>query len=197
MRKRWMIAAVFCLGGATGAMAQQPSPPARPSVVLDVAAIRKQAAQMAEVRALLADPDPNVRLLAIREIARSGDPIQRQLAIDAGLSSAETSMQEVALRAVIADTQQITINLFNVDGSPIKDGDTNINLRIDKFDLESGRVNGNGWGGQIQGAVFAFNVCCNRPGSLVWNSETGEFIGTVNVNGSASTGVRKAVWRPR
>lgn len=194
MRQKWIIAVILISFGPATANAQQTI---RPTAVLDAGAIRKQAAQLSEVRSLLADPDPNVRLLAIREIAKSGDPIQRQLAIDAGLSSAETSMQEVALRAVVQDTQQITILLSSPDGSAVKEGDTNVNLHVDKFEFETGKISGNSWSGQIQGAVFSFSVCCSRPGSLVWNSETGEFVGTVNVNGSAANGIRKAVWRPR
>ncbi len=197
MRQKWTIAAFVFLVSQVPAIAQQPSVPARPSAILDVAAIRKQAAQMGEVRGLLADPDPNVRLIAIREIARSGDPIQRQLAIDAGLSSAESSMQEVALRAVVADTQQVMIALSNLDGSVIKDGEASLSLHISKFDPDTGRITGDGWTGQIQGAVFSFAGAFSRPGSLVWNSETGEFVGTYNVEGGPSRGLRKAVWRPR
>ena len=178
--------------------AQQPPASPRPAVVLDAGAIRKQAAQMAEVRGLLSDPDPNVRLLAIREIARSGDPIQRQLAIDAGLSSAETSMQQVALRAVVADTSQIFVTMSKADGTPITEGASSFALSLSKFDVETGKMSGNCWEGQLQGAVFAFNQGCGGPnGSLVWDTEAGEFRGMVNLSGNAVTGIRKAVWRPR
>ena len=174
--------------------AQQPT--TRPVTVLDPVAIRKQAAQLSEIRALLADSDPNVRLLAIREIAKSGDATQRQLAIDAGLSSAETSLQQVALRAVFADTQQIVVMMSKSDGSPITEGDVSFSLAVNKFDPESGRIEGNNWNGQVQGAVFAF-YRGGLLGNLVWNPEAAEFEGTVNVNSGRIDGLRKAVWRPR
>ena len=156
MRQKPTLLAITLLAAMISlcAKAQQPPAPPRSAVVLDAGAIRKQAAQMAEVRGLLSDPDPNVRLLAVREISKSGDPIQRQLALDAGLSSAEASLQEVALRAVVSDTQMIFISLSSVDGTPVTTGPANLSYNITKFDVETGRIEGNNWKGQVQGAVI-------------------------------------------
>ena len=195
-RRIIFFAAGLCLAAPAASIAQQPSRPAAP---LDIGAIRKQAAHMAEVRGLLADPDPNVRLLAIREISGSPDPIERQLAIEAGLSSAETDMQEVALRAMLVDTQQIIIALSKADGSPISEGMTSLGLTVTKFDPNTGRISQDRlWSGQMQGAVFTFVTGGGMSGRLIWEPEAGEFRGTVNVNSNHSVeGIRKASWRPR
>lgn len=84
------------------ALAQQPAPVQNRPATLDLAAIRRDAAKLAEIRSLLADPDPNVRLLAMREVIRSGDGVQRQIAVEAGSTSADSSMVELALRSVMA-----------------------------------------------------------------------------------------------
>lgn len=178
---------------------------ARPAT-LDPAAIRREATKLAELRALLADPDPNVRLLTMREFARSGDAVQRQLVIEAGLSSAEAALQEAALRAVLANVQQIVMHVTPLDGkgSDGKEFD-NFALTVSSFESETGRVAGqagNKWSGQLQGNVFSFRGdCCgysnNMQGSFIWDAEAGEFRGIVNTNGGQASATRKASWRPR
>lgn len=169
---------------------------------LDPAAIRREAAKLAELRALLADPDPNVRLLTIREVARNGDIAQRQLAIEVGLSSAESVVQEAALRAMFANVQQIVLQLAPSDGKGTS-GDERASLvfSVEKFDQETGRISGrnyNSWSGQIQGSTFAFSANGGGwSGSFVWDAEAGEYRGTVNTDGGRASGTRKASWRPR
>lgn len=169
---------------------------------LDPAAIRREAAKLAELRALLADPDPNVRLLTIREVARNGDAAQRQLAIEAGVSSAESIVQEAALRAMFANVQQIVLQLAPSEGkSASGDERTNLTFTVEKFDPETGRISGrnyNSWSGQIQGSTFAFSANSGTwSGSLIWDAEAGEYRGTVNTDNGRASGMRKASWRPR
>ena len=171
------------------------------SAALDPAAIRREAAKLAELRALLADSDPNVRLLTIREVARNGDAAQRQLAIEAGLSSAEGALQEAALRALMANVQQIVLQVVPQDakGESRKDM-TSFVLSVEKFDLETGRINGrgyNGWNGQFQGGIFTFSNGTYMSGHLAWDAEAGEYRGTVNTEHGRTSGTRKVIWRPR
>ena len=180
--------------------AAQPAPAqqARPGT-LDLASIRRQAAQLAEVRAALADPDPNVRLLAIREIARNGDSVQRQLAIETGLASAETAMQEVAIRAMMVNVQQMVFALSDAQGNPVTQGANNLVLTITKFDSDTGKIQGDRWSGQVQGAVFNFvlNTGNTVSGRLAWDSSDGEFRGIINMVDGRPDYDRRAVWRPR
>ena len=171
------------------------------SAELDPAAIRREAAKLAELRALLADSDPNVRLLTIREVARNGDAAQRQLAIEAGLSSAEGALQEAALRALMASVQQIVLQVAPQDGK--EEGRKDIAsfvLSVEKFDPETGRINGrgySGWNGQVQGGMFTFSNGTSMSGNLAWDAEAGEYRGTVNTEHGRTSGARKVSWRPR
>lgn len=172
----------------------------------DAANIRRQAAQMAEFRALLSDPDPTVRLITMREAIRAGDAGQRQMAIDAGLSSSESAMLDIALRGVMVNIQQIIIEFADADGKPsVEGGVANLRLTLAEFNPESGQTKGtsayNGspkWSGQLQGVVFSFNAenhWCS--GTLSWNSESGDFRGRVNITAGTSQGNRNAIWKPR
>lgn len=167
----------------------------------DPAAIRREAAKLAELRALLADSDSNVRLLTIREVARSGDAAQRQIVIEAGLSSAEGALQEAALRAVLANIRQIVMQVALPDGKAADANEfTNLALTVKTFDPETGLFAGynESWSGQAQGGTFAFTTNTgNVLGSLVWDAEAGEYRGTINTASGRASGARKASWRPR
>ena len=194
-----IVAAALQVAPVFPAVAQQtPAQQARPGS-LDIASIRRQAAQLAEVRAALADPDPNLRLLAIREIARTGDPMQRQLAIETGLSSAESALQEVAIRAMMVNVQQMVFAMSDAEGKPITQGVNSLVLSVTKFDPDTGKIQGDRWNGQFQGAVFNFALYngSNVNGRLAWNPEQGEFRGMINMVEGRPDYDRRASWRPR
>ena len=176
------------------------SAPAR----IDPADIRQMAKQRAEFRALLADPDADVRLLTMREAIVHGDAMQRSAAIEAGLASNETAMLEQALRGVMAGTQSIVIEFVDKDGKLTTEGDVaSLRLAVTSFDAGTGRIDGTlscqgnpAFIGQIQGVVFTFKqeVC---SGTLAWSSDTGDFRGRVNLYFGQSKSNRDAVWKPR
>ena len=196
----------IALSGVAAFAQPAPQKPPAPGQI-NPAEIRRQAAQRAEFRALLADPDADVRLLTMREAIVNGDAIQRSAAIDAGLASNETAMLEQALRGVMTDTQVITIEFLDKDGKiTTESGPANLRLEIKKFDPATGRFEGNiacrdnpAFVGQLQGAVFAFRQApttwCN--GTLTWSPETGDFRGRINFDNGSPTGNRNAVWKPR
>ena len=207
MPKLLLTACFIALSGAA-ALAQpaaQPAPQKPPAPgQINPAEIRRQAAQRAEFRALLADPDADVRLLTMREAIVNGDAIQRSAAIDAGLASNETAMLEQALRGVLTGTQTVVIEFLDKDGKLTTEGDVaNIRLSVSSFDPATGRIEGTtpcGYDpkfiGQLQGAVFAFQqqLC---SGTLTWSSETGDFRGRVNLRAGESKWNRNAIWKPR
>lgn len=208
--QRWFLAAsaIVLALCSTQAGAQQPSKPVEPPRVakaFDPAAVRRQAAQLAEFRALLSDPDPNVRLLMMREAIANGDPTQRDLAIQAGLASNETEMLNAALRGVLADTHQIILEFLDKDGKPVVDhGLSILRLTVDSFESDNGHIagrltcNDSKWSGQLQGAVISFSsesYYCS--GTLSWSADTGDFRGRLNINGGQAEGNRNAIWKPR
>ena len=206
MPKLLLTACIIALSGATAFAQPAPQKPPAPGQI-NPADIRRQAAQRAEFRALLADPDADVRLLTMREAIVNGDAIQRSAAIEAGLASNETAMLEQALRGVMTDTQVITLEFLDKDGKITTEGGVaNLRLEIKKFDPATGRFEGNiacrdnpAFVGQLQGAVFAFrqapNTWCN--GTLTWSPETGDFRGRINFDNGNPAGNRNAVWKPR
>ena len=138
---------------------------------IDAAEIRRQAAQRAELRALLADPDADIRLMTMRAAILNGDEAERGAAIAAGLASNETAMLEQAIRGIMKSTQTIVIQLADGDGKSVApksngaggQGTDTIRMTVTKFDPTTGQVEGKlsciGSGpfqGQFQGAVFAF-----------------------------------------
>lgn len=185
----------------------QPTAPAqnRPAP-LDLDTVRRDAARLAEIRGLLADPDPNVRMLTMRETLRAGNPAQRQLALEAGLASADSAMVELALRSVLADTQQVVISLSAIDSTPAQSAGraarrptreaSSLVLTITSFDVDTGKFSGPLFSGQLQGTVLSF-VRRNVSGKLVWDSEAAEFRGTVNLMNNFADWDRGASWRPR
>ena len=197
-------------GGPPATLAQ---PRNSPSGRIDPAEIRRQATQRAELRALLADPDADVRLMTMREAINNGDDTQRQAAIEAGLASNETAMLEQAVRGIMKTTQTIILELVDAEGKPTTtdnqgagdQGTGSIQLTIAKFDAVTGRVEGTPscythkpFQGQFQGAVFAFQQeYCSA--SLVWSPDTADFRGRVMLVSPGRPGnvVMTGVWRPR
>lgn len=201
VKRKILVAVAVALQGVSTlpVLAQQtPTQTARPST-LDMAGIRRQAAELTDVRAALADPDPNIRLLTIREIARTGDAVQRQLAIETGLSSAESALQEVAIRAMMVNVHQIVFAITDADGKPLTQGESSFILSMKTFDPDTGKAEGQYWSGQFQGSVFnfLFDNGARRIGRLVWSPELGEFTGVINFDHGTVAGDRRASWRPR
>ncbi len=75
--------------------------------------IRAQSQRMKEFRALLADPDSNIRLAALDEMLKSNEPAMRELAFDAGFASADQNMRALALRARVLSMNTFVIDLQN------------------------------------------------------------------------------------
>ena len=205
-----LIAWMMVIG--SGVVAAQPVKPAeapRPQATFDAASIRRQAGVLAEFRAMLADPDSNVRLLAMREAIRVGDASQRQMAIEAGLASNESSMVEVALRGILTNVQQIVIEATDAEGKITIDGKSPaLKLSVVQFDSETGKASGvsscvpgggdGKWSGQFQGSVFSFDTLSHYcSGTLSWSGDTADFRGRVNTDNGDPKYTHLSVWKPR
>ncbi len=77
--------------------------------------IRAQAQRMKEYRALLADPDSNVRLAALDEMLKSSEPALRELGFEAGFASADQNMRALTLRTRIISMKSFILELQNVE----------------------------------------------------------------------------------
>lgn len=178
---------------------------------VDITEIRRQAAQRAELRALLADPDADIRLMTMRAAILNGDEVERGAAVAAGLASNETAMLEQAVRGIMKSTQTIIIQFVDGDGKPVApdsngagaQGIDMLRMTVTKFDPATGQIEGklscignNTFQGQFQGAIFAFrqDYC---SGSLVWSPDTADFRGRVTVvSNNAKSVTLTGTWRP-
>lgn len=200
------LAGLLLTSGPAVLAQQRPAEASRPAPAFDPAAIRRQAAQLDEFRALLADPSATVRLLTIREAITGPDATMRQLAIETGLASNEAAMIELALGGLLVNTQQMIIEFVDKDGKPNLEGHlVTLHLAIQKFDANTGKIEGVEaantnikWFGQLQGVTLAvFGTNHQWSGSLRWAGETGDFRGRINIEGGSPRGIRNAVWKPR
>jgi hypothetical protein len=80
--------------------------------------IRAQSQRMKEYRALLADPDSNLRLAALDEMLKSNDAALRELAFEAGFASADQNMRALALRERILSLKGFSLELQNNEKLP-------------------------------------------------------------------------------
>ena len=202
MRSFYLIALVGLMAPPAQSVSAQEKPngPAR----LDAAEIRRQAAQLTELRTLLADPDAHVRLFTMREAILKGDAVQRSTAIEAGLASNETSLLELAVGGILATTQEAIIEFVDSDGKLLPDAKpASLRMTITSYNFNTGRIEGEiscpghtVFQGQLQGAVFSFKQAfCS--GALSWSGATGDMRGRMNLNRGQPDGNRSAVWRPR
>lgn len=80
--------------------------------------IRAQSQRMKEYRALLADPDSNLRLAALDEMLKSSDAAMRELAFEAGFASADQNMRALALRERVLSMKSFSLELQNAEKLP-------------------------------------------------------------------------------
>lgn len=115
-------------------------------------------------------------------------------------------MVELALRSVLTDAQQLVISLSAPDDRPAQATRqaarrtareaSSLVLTITSFDVDTGKFSGRLLSGQLQGTVLSF-VKGNESGKLVWDSESAEFRGTVDLRNNQADLDRGASWRPR
>jgi len=132
--------------------------------------IRAQAQRMKEYRALLADPDSNVRLAALDEMLKSSEPALRELAFEAGFASADQNMRALTLRSRIFSLKNFVLEPQNVaklaDESwkrIIADVGKNPSFNITKIDAQTGTVEVGTCPGRVAGQEFSFSCGNHGP----------------------------------
>jgi len=131
--------------------------------------IRAQSQRMREYRALLADPDSNVRLAALDEMLKSSEPALRELAFEAGFASADQNMRALALRARIISMKSFVLELQNV--AKLADEERrrviahfgpNPTFTITKVDEQTGNIEVQQCPGRVAGQEFSFSCAGNN-----------------------------------
>jgi len=162
----------------------------------NAAAIKERGARLGELKGLLADKDPSVRVAAFQSMTESQDRAARKLAIDMAITSDDPTLQGLALRYTIGDMNNIVIEL---DQEALKKeafkefvkkyGDRYA-INITSFDYGTGKFSG-GYvvpvsggtlrlTGQIGGTAFQF-VSSGCSGNFHFDSGSrAEFKGTIS-----------------
>jgi hypothetical protein len=154
--------------------------------------IRAQAQRMKEYRALLADPDSNVRLAALDEMLKSSEPALRELAFEAGFASADQNMRALALRARILSMKSFVLELQNLpklEDQELRRFSANFgglapSFEIEKVDAQTGNIELRfGGSGRVAGQEFSFIV--SGGGARLRLIDGGVMTGKFSRNGKA------------
>jgi hypothetical protein len=143
----------FALSAGSAGAAERNRQSAEPFLIAQAATspsvekIRAQSQRMKEYRALLADPDSNVRLAALDEMLKSGDAALRELAFEAGFASADQNMRALTLRDRIFSMKTFVLDLQNTAklaeeawqklSSHFRPG---LTFHVDKVDAQTGNL---------------------------------------------------------
>jgi hypothetical protein len=131
------------------------------------ARILERSSKIDGFKALLNDPNPTVRLAAFDEMVASGDSAMREVAIEAGLNSADAPMRALAFREMIAGAKTVALNISAPSESTKPTTNFVRNNPVVPIHIESvDRVTGHAevkWGsykgtGQLTGLRLTFDV---------------------------------------
>ncbi|NYT61768.1 hypothetical protein H0A66_05445 [Alcaligenaceae bacterium] len=136
-----------------------PAALAQDSVAEVLEKARAEARTHNEYKAALNDPDPSIRLAVFNQMLKQDSPGLRKIAIETGLTSADSIMRSMALQSAVLSLTQLHIKLA-VDPQSTQRQQTEakkylesqsatIALMMNKKDNKEGVFIANGWEGQI------------------------------------------------
>ena len=143
--------------------------------------IKKRAGEIAEVKALLSDPDQNTRAAALDIMLKSDDTAMREIAYSTGFNSADDSIRAITLRNKLNETDSFTMYFAlpeNADENLKKQYDYfggSLTLLFKKYDENTGKFT----------AVSTVNSSSERPGNvsgLTFTFNTRDCGGTLYLN---------------
>ncbi len=141
--------------------------------------IEKARAEAAEIekmkKALNEEPDPNVRLAAFNLMTRQGNGTMYEVAVDAGLASADRLLQAAAFKSAVMAldrlhlTLQVDENAADAIQKASRDyldrkGDQYI-IPLNNKDTDAGTFKSGGWSGEVTGTQLSF-VYGKQSGTL-------------------------------
>lgn len=128
---------------------------------------RAEAAEIEKMKKVLnEEPDPNVRLAAFNLMTKQGNGTMYEVAVDAGLASADRLLQAAAFKAAIMALDRLHLTL-QVDESASdaiqknsrdyldRKGDQYI-IPLNNKDMVAGTFKSAGWSGEVTGTQFSF-----------------------------------------
>jgi len=128
---------------------------------------RAEAAEIEKMKKILnEEPDPNVRLAAFNLMIQQGSGTMYDIAVDAGLASADRLLQSAAFKAAIMDLDRLHLTL-KVDDKASGDiqknsqdyldrqGDQYV-IPLDKKDIDAGTFKSGYWSGEVTGTQISF-----------------------------------------
>jgi hypothetical protein len=160
--------------------------------------IKKRSGQIAEVKALLNDADPNTRAAALDIMLKSKDTAMRELAYATGLNSANDVLRAITLRNKFNETNILAVEGTLPEQASDKDkemfkGYLNggiLIVNISKYDEATGRFSyrtkndrGSDYFGSVTGLKLNFEGW-RCTGSFMLN-DASEFEGTLSCGGQA------------
>ena len=148
--------------------------------------IKKRAGEIAEVKALLNDPDQNTRAAALDVMLKSDDTAMREIAYSTGFNSADDSIRAITLRNKLNETDSFTMyftlpenadeslkKIYNSFGGSLTLLFIEYNEQTGKFKTVSTENESKTYAkpGNVSGLTFTFNtrVC---SGTLSLNEES-------------------------
>jgi hypothetical protein len=156
--------------------------------------IKKRSAEMAEVKALLNDPDQSTRLAAMDMMLKSSDTAMKEQAYSAGFNSADDAVRAIALRNKLNEIASLTMYFTLPENATEEDKKTyqsfggSLTLIFEKYDEKTAkftaysRTTGTNFRnpGNVSGLTVSFGTrYCS--GTLLLN-ELSELEGNVNCN---------------
>lgn len=159
--------------------------------------IKKRSGQIAEVKALLNDADPNTRAAALDVMLKSSDTAMRELAYATGLNSADDVLRAITLRNKLNETNILAVEAKLSEQPSEKDKEMFnkylnggiLTLAISEYQETTGSFkfktqNYNSiYQGSLTGLKLNFEgAYCTGSFSL---SDTSEFEGTLSCKGQA------------
>ena len=201
-----VLALVLFIAPACGATEKGTKPPL-PDFSADQ--VRGRAAKLKEMRDLLSDKEPTVRLAAFSQMVDSEDTDVQELAFDFGFSSADAAIRSIALKKRLLRMSNFAVEVIKYGGDwiakDIKQGrgvtiPTTISWKIGAKDRNTGFLafgfhNGEAKGGgvSISGKNVSIQTDGNFSGSPACSgtltlNDSNELVGPLSCTGVASTG---------
>lgn len=159
--------------------------------------IKKRSGQIAEVKALLNDADPNTRTAALDVMLKSSDTAMRELAYATGLNSADDVLRAVTLRNKFNETNILAVEAKLPEQASDKDKEMFkeylnggiLTIKISKYEEATGSFTfrtqnaGSDYLGSVTGLKLNFEEY-RCAGSFMLN-DASEFEGTLSCKGQA------------
>jgi len=138
---------------------------------------RAEAAEIEKLKKIInEEPDQNVRLAAFNLMTKQGSGTMYEIAVDAGLASADKLLQAAAFKSALMKLNSLYLtltvdtnasNTIQKDSQNYLDSDGNqLIIPLDSKNPEAGTFKSMYWSGQVTGTHLTFKYSTNYSGTL-------------------------------